>query len=132
VTCTEVFGQDSFTTPPQTRKRKATARSDTSSVQSKKAKTEPKVQEETIQAPDPVLPATPITNPATPKTKMDSDDEFMSGVSSQGDEFVDDFDSDGGSLGEFDVPMIWYSVLSFEQQTSMKIRTWASLKTKKL
>lgn len=50
---------------------------------------------------DPDLPATPLTEPASPSTRvMDSDDDFMSDASSQGDfEGTQDSDDDV-SLGE--------------------------------
>ena len=71
------------------RKRKAAGTEDDLSACSKKHKLE--------EVPNAALPATPLTTPSTPLVKMDSDDEFMSGASSQ--EFDDIQDSDDGSLG---------------------------------
>ena len=78
--------RNSFTTPPQTRKRKASedlAGASTSKKQIKGTKAG------TLSPPS-------LNTP--PLTTMDSDDE-MSGLSSQ-DDFGEDLDSDDGSLGE--------------------------------
>lgn len=44
------------------------------------------------------LPTIPLNTP--PLSKMDSDDEFMSGLSSQEENFGGTEDSDDGSLGD--------------------------------
>lgn len=87
-----------FTTPPQTRKRKATDSAEDASEKAKKASkiaTQPTAPSR--------LPVTPVTELGTPTaTSMDSDDEFMSEGSSQED-FEGTQDSDDGSLGEGEV-----------------------------
>ncbi|KAI9816582.1 MAG: hypothetical protein M1827_001714 [Pycnora praestabilis] len=78
-----------FTTPPSTRKRKLEEAVDEAFVEQKSSK----------KVANTVTPATPQT-PAS--TSMDSDDEYVSGASSE-DDFGEDQDSDDGSLGdEFD------------------------------
>jgi hypothetical protein len=47
-------------------------------------------------SPAAALPATPQTEESTPPPDMDSDDDFMSGASSQ--DFDNNFDSDDGSV----------------------------------
>lgn len=79
----------SFITP-QTRKRKATDLTDNAFGSRKQTKTEDTDQHS--------LPATPLNTP--PLTTMDSDDEFMSGLSSQEEAFGGTQDSDDGSLGD--------------------------------
>ena len=82
--------QPVITTPPQARKRKSAGSEDNLSASSKKQKLD--------EVPDAALPVTPQTTPSTPIAEMDSDDDFMSGASSQ--DFDDDIqDSDDESLG---------------------------------
>jgi hypothetical protein len=79
-----------FTTPPRTRKRKASGGEEASSSQIKKIKPEllPKLESKS--------PNTPSTTPTSPAVyTMDSDDEYMSGVSS-GDDFDNIAESDDG------------------------------------
>ena len=88
------FHLNSSTTSPRISKRKAAVVGEiATSKTSKKHKTvTPKAEFE------PTLPVTPLTGttPSTPITnKMDSEDEFMSGISS-GDEFANIEDSDDG------------------------------------
>ena len=84
-------------TPPTTRKRKAVA-SQESTVRQPLKKT--KTVARAATSPDVPLPATPQTQPSTSPSKMDSDDDFMSGASSQG--FGGTLDSDDGSVaGEY-------------------------------
>ena len=80
----------SLTTPSQTRKRKATDTLETAPRNNKqnKAVDSGKVSAASGQ------PNTP------PLTTMDSDDEFMSGLSSQDGDFGGTQESDDGSLGE--------------------------------
>jgi hypothetical protein len=82
-------GLEAFTTLPQTQKRRASESVVTAS-EAKRLKA--------AETTEPNLPVTPLTNPATPSAKMESDDEFMSGVSSQ-EEPYEDQESDDGSLG---------------------------------
>ena len=78
------------TTPPQTRKRKATAVLE-ASLPTKK----PTIAAvRTVETPASVAIHTP------PPTTMDSDDEFMSGLSSQDEDFGTVEESDDGSLGD--------------------------------
>ena len=83
----------SATTPSQTRKRKATEKSNILPPSTKHTKT--------AEAASAVSVTTPITNASTPIQVMDSDDEFMSGTSSQEEAFGYTQDSDDGSLGAF-------------------------------
>lgn len=97
-------GFTSFITSPQTRKRAA---ADTIISQPRKRKAT-----ESIDVPDSKKPRTAVTSRAplpstaslgTPApTTMDSDDEFMSGLSSQEEEeeFGGTEESDDGSLGD--------------------------------
>ena len=78
------------TTPPLTRKRKATTLLEPSPDSSKK----PRIQEKTAPTTSQAALSTP------PLTTMDSDDEFMSGLSSQDEGFGADQDSDDDSLGD--------------------------------
>ncbi len=78
----------SFTTSSQTRKRKATGNTDVA-PQSKKQSRAVDTKEESL--PTPILNTPPLTT-------MDSDDEFMSGASSQEDNFGGTEDS-GDELG---------------------------------
>lgn len=52
------------------------------------------------QIADVASPITPITNTSTPPRSMDSDDEYMSGTSSQEEGFDGTQESDDGSLGD--------------------------------
>jgi len=88
-----------FTTPLQTRKRKAEGVSVTKDTSNKKVKSEP-VEPVTPASP---LPTTPGTlgspQPESPEPVMDSDDDFdaMSVRSSDGEDiYVEDVDTDGG------------------------------------
>ena len=76
------------TTPPQTRKRKAIEALE----ESFKTKKQSTVERDCANTTSSI--ATP------PLTAMDSDDEFMSGISSQDEGFGDDQESDDGSLGD--------------------------------
>lgn len=78
-------------TPPQTRKRKAAEDPEDCPISKKQANHN--------RVPNAALPTTPLTNMSTPPPMMDSDDEFMSGVSSQEDAFGNVEESDDGSLG---------------------------------
>lgn len=78
-----------FTTPPLTRKRKASDSPDILEEKSTKAK----------KVANAALPATPLTNASTTPV-MDSDDEFMSGTSSQEEDFGGTQDSENDSLGD--------------------------------
>ena len=60
----------------------------------------PKKQIKSTPVVDTALPTTPLTNQSTPPPTMDSDDDFMSGVSSQEEDFGGTQDSDNYSLGE--------------------------------
>lgn len=80
----------SFITPPLTRKRKA-AESVDNVTKSKKQHTA-----STVGNLSPLR--APLDTP--PLTTMDSDDEFMSGLSSQEEEFGGTQESDDGSLGD--------------------------------
>ena len=85
-------GSKSFTTSPVTRKRKQAYTSKELPPSKRKAKQkEPEIE----------LPRTPETTVVTPTTTtMESDDEFLSGVSSIGDDFEGTQESDAESLGE--------------------------------
>ena len=83
----------SATTPPQTRKRKAADSPKISLPSTKHTKT--------VEFASAVFVTTPITNASNPPQAMDSDDEFMSGTSSQEEAFGYAQDSDDGSLGAF-------------------------------
>jgi hypothetical protein len=80
-----------FITGPQTRKRKAKDSFEDNS-NPKALKTGPLLD----------TPATPITEPGSPALQaMDSEDEFLSDVTSQEDDFDEGTqDSDDGSLGQ--------------------------------
>lgn len=81
-----------FTTGPQTRKRKANDSFEDSST-AKNLKKAPLLD----------TPATPLTEPGSPAVSaMESEDEFLSDVTSQEDEDFDEGtqDSDDGSLGQ--------------------------------
>lgn len=96
-----------FTTGPQTRKRKA----NDSFEDANKAKALKKA---------PVLdrPATPLTEPGSPTVSaMESEDEFLSDVTSQEDEDFDEGtqDSDDGSLGQGrSKRMVAWTILSYD------------------
>ena len=83
------------TTALPTRKRKATGSQGSLPQPDKKIKSEEGTKD---GVPNAALLATPQTNPSTPKAAMDSEDEYMSVVSSQGFPEDEDQDSDG-SLG---------------------------------
>ena len=78
------------TTPPQTRKRKAATSLEITPVSLKRPKIQGKIAPTTSQA--------ALSTP--PLTTMDSDDEFMSGLSSQDEGFGATQDSDDDSLGD--------------------------------
>jgi len=78
------------TTPPQTRKRKA--------VESLQEASRSRKQSKTKEASANKSAATALNTP--PLTTMDSDDEFMSGLSSQDEDFGVVEESDDGSLGD--------------------------------
>ena len=81
----------SFTTSPITRKRKQALTSKELPPSKRRAKEkEPEIE----------LPQTPETTVVTPTTIMDSDDEYLSGMSSIGDDFEGTQQSDAESLGE--------------------------------
>ena len=79
----------SFTTPPLTRKRKAVECPDIIDEKCTKVK----------KVANAALPTTPLTNASTTPV-MDSDDEFMSGASSQEEDFGGTQDSENDSLGD--------------------------------
>ena len=83
-------GFSSATTPPQTRKRKAAEVADELERVSKQSKTKRAFSHE---------PADSALN-TPPLTTMDSDDEFLSGLSSQDEDFGTVEESDDGSLGD--------------------------------
>lgn len=81
-----------FTTGPQTRKRKANDSFEEIST-AKALKKAPRLE----------TPATPLTEPGSPSlSAMESEDDFLSDVTSQEDEDFDEGtqDSDDGSLGQ--------------------------------
>lgn len=79
-----------ITTPPQTRKRKAVETLEDSSRAQKQSKT----GDIATRTPADTALNTP------PLTTMDSEDEFMSGLSSQDEDFGAMQESDDGSLGD--------------------------------
>ena len=82
---------ESFKTPPVTRKRK----------QASTTQEQPPSKRQTKEKqPEVELPQTPETTVATPVPTMDSDDDFMSGISSGGDDFEGTQESEAESLGE--------------------------------
>jgi hypothetical protein len=90
-----VFSPHIFTTPPQTRKRKApNTFEDRAITAAKSSKKESAAQLET--------PTTPLTELDSPIIQpMDSDDEYMSDASSQEEEdFEGTQDSEAGSVGD--------------------------------
>lgn len=78
-------------TSPQTQKRKA--------IDIPGCLPQHKKQSRESEVADAALPSTPLTNASTLSPIMDSDDEFMSGASSQEEDFEGTEDSDDGSLG---------------------------------
>ena len=81
----------SSTTSPVARKRKPAYTSKELPPSKRRAKEkEPEIE----------LPQTPETTVVTPTTTMESDDEYLSGMSSIGDDFEGTQGSDAESLGE--------------------------------
>lgn len=89
------------TTPPQTRKRKALETLESSQKTRKKAN-EGGVVAETLQK-------SALNTP--PPTTMDSDDEFMSGLSSADEDFGVAQDSDDDSLGDGECHPITHAIM---------------------
>lgn len=108
-----------LTTPPQTRKRKAGEIGEGAPVSKKQTI----VAESGLISPPPGAPNTP---PHT-LTTMDSDDEFMSGVSSQEEDFGGTQQSDDDSLGDgrclaFFPKKAWVNAWSLTRNTESRFR----------
>ena len=89
------------TTPPQTRKRKATETIEASAHTQKQSKTKASAAD--------ISSSTALNTP--PLTTMDSDDEFMSGLSSQDEYFGGVEESDDGSLGDGSYSLVFIRMI---------------------
>jgi hypothetical protein len=117
-----VFSPPIFTTPPQTRKRKApNTFEDRAVTAAKSSKKESAAQLET--------PTTPLTELDSPIPQpMDSDDEFMSDASSQEEEdFEGTQDSEAGSVGDGQPNSILCSPHKCLSQQVYTVKSWLTL-----